>query len=167
MVVTDRPGGLIGEPYVGVGLSYVGYEFLGVPEDARPPDAAFRAGMSARQLDDPAANMWEGGLQPGAHGRVIGSATEVQTGLNRLHPGAGTPHGVTVLSEGGRDPNAPKATALSISAASMDAASRCLFKTTQQETDTSGTRVWDGATLDDVRTRSGAPRQPGQLFRLP
>jgi hypothetical protein len=48
-----RSGAVIGEPYVGVGLSYAAYDFLGVPEAARPRDAAFRDGMSQRPLDDP------------------------------------------------------------------------------------------------------------------
>ena len=52
-----------GTPYVGVGLSAAGYARLGITSSKRPPDPAFRRGMTAHatrsKLQDPPLSEWE------------------------------------------------------------------------------------------------------------
>jgi Dyp-type peroxidase family len=64
-----------GTPYVGVGLSFAGYQALGVAGGEMPDDPAFRRGMRAaatrRALTDPDVSAWEQPYRSPIHAIVI------------------------------------------------------------------------------------------------
>ena len=60
-----------GTSYVGVGISADGYAKLGIPVAKRPPDRAFRAGMKAAALNDPAVTTWDKEYQSDIHAIVL------------------------------------------------------------------------------------------------
>jgi len=66
-----KASGSKGTPYVGFGLSALGYAALGIPETSRPADGPFRGGMKAALLDDPAASAWESFYQGDLHAVIL------------------------------------------------------------------------------------------------
>jgi Dyp-type peroxidase family len=95
-----------GTPYVGVGLSAAGYARLGIAASKRPPDPAFRRGMTAhatrRKLQDPPLSQWEPAYRgdPEIHAVVlIGDATDAGMATCRNRVLALVPDSVTVLTE--------------------------------------------------------------------
>jgi deferrochelatase/peroxidase EfeB len=93
-----------GTPYVGVGLSFQGYDALGVDPAKRPPDPSFERGMRApdtrRDLSDPPVSMWEAPYQEAIHAIVlVGDKTDGSVATCRDEVIALLPESVTVLGE--------------------------------------------------------------------
>jgi Dyp-type peroxidase family len=94
-----------GTPYVGVGLSATGYAQLGI-DAKRPPDPAFRRGMTASatrsKLQDPTLSLREPAYRgdPEIHAVVtIGDESEYATATRRNDVLGLLPDSVTVLAE--------------------------------------------------------------------
>ena len=63
----SRPG----TAFATIALSAAGYERLGIEEARRPADPAFRDGLRARRLGDPAAAHWEPGYGGGVDAIIL------------------------------------------------------------------------------------------------
>jgi Dyp-type peroxidase family len=93
-----------GTPYVGVGLSYAGYEALGVAPRRRPSDPSFKRGMRAaatrQALGDPPPARWEAPYREAIHAIVIvADATEASVADRRGEVIALLPDSVKVVGE--------------------------------------------------------------------
>jgi Dyp-type peroxidase family len=95
-----------GTPYVGVGLSAKAYARLGIDPSKRPPDHAFRRGMTAHatrsKLQDPPLSLWDPAYRgdPEIHAVVlIGDETDAGMATRRNEVLAQLPDSVSVLTE--------------------------------------------------------------------
>lgn len=66
-----KTSGIKGTPYIGVGISALGYAALGIPQSAWPIDSSFRGGMKAASLGDPAFTEWESFYQGDLHAVIL------------------------------------------------------------------------------------------------
>jgi Dyp-type peroxidase family len=60
-----------GTPYVGVGLTNKGYDFLAIPAAKKPSDASFRQGMQAADLGDSNPTTWDVAFGPNLHAVIM------------------------------------------------------------------------------------------------
>jgi Dyp-type peroxidase family len=58
-------------PFIAFFLSAAGYRALGVPEARTPGNAAFRAGLKSRQLNDPPVNTWDQTFREEIHAMIL------------------------------------------------------------------------------------------------
>jgi deferrochelatase/peroxidase EfeB len=135
-----------GTAFVGIGLSRSGYDELGVPDDQRPADPAFGAGMRARGdlLLDPDPRTWE--YPHRIDGMIlVGSHTEQLT-QERVERVCAALDGVTVFAEEtGATLREPDGTAIE-HFGYLDGRSQPLFVREDAEREreqTDGTSVWD------------------------
>jgi Dyp-type peroxidase family len=93
---TGKPG----DVFVGFFLSATGYDELEIAGSKRPTDAAFVAGLKARNgsLNDPASTDWDAAFQGDVHAMIL-IADDLQARVNNVRAKieAGIPAGVTVI----------------------------------------------------------------------
>jgi Dyp-type peroxidase family len=93
-----------GSPYVGLGLTAHGYDKLGVPEQNRPADRSFTAGMKAPEtrlkLSDPPRSTWDGTYQSTIDAVIlIGDASDAAVRAQRTEIELMLPDSITILGE--------------------------------------------------------------------
>jgi Dyp-type peroxidase family len=159
----DTPG----TPYVGAGLSFAGYEALGVDPAEIPADAAFRRGMRAaatrRALIDPPLSAWEDHYREPIHGIVlVGDKIAAAMEARRREVLRRLPASATVLWEEEGRPVTDRLRKIE-HFGYVDGRSQPLFLTEDVDAEratTDGTTVWNPAfPLSQVLVpEPGAPR---------
>jgi Dyp-type peroxidase family len=144
--------GTPGTPYVGVGLSFEGYQALGIAAAKIPADAAFRRGMRAsttrQALTDPDVSEWEQPYQGAIHAIVlVGDKTAGSMQARRREVRRRLPASATVLGEERGRPVTDRLRGIE-HFGYVDGRSQPLFLTEDVDDERAtkdGTTVWDPA----------------------